>query len=92
MSPRPARVTPHELSLEWPTVPSDDPVAEVARQLAVNLRVAMGERSVREIARITEVDRATIGAVLNGKSWPDIVTLTKLERGLGQQLWPGFTG
>jgi len=88
MSPRPARVTPHELCVLWPTMPSDDPVAEVARQLALNLERAIGGRSVREVARITGVDRATVGAVLNGLSWPDIVTLAKLESGLDASLWP----
>ncbi|TFD74893.1 XRE family transcriptional regulator [Cryobacterium sp. Sr8] len=92
MSPRPARVAPAELCVDWPTTASDDPVAEVARLLTLNLRRAIGDRSVREVARITAVDRATIGAVLNGLSWPDIVTLAKLESGLGCSLWPGITG
>ncbi|MCY7288366.1 MAG: helix-turn-helix domain-containing protein [Cryobacterium sp.] len=91
MSPRPARAVPAKLCVDWPAVPSDDAVAEVARQLVVNLREAMGGRSIREVASATDVDRATIGALLVGKSWPDIVTLAKLERGLGP-LWPGGTG
>ena len=91
MSPRPARAVPAELCVDWPTVASDDAVAEVARQLAVNIREAMGGRSIREVASVTDVDRATIGAILVGKSWPDIVTLAKLERRLGP-LWPGGYG
>ena len=66
---------------------SDDPVAEVARHFVLNLRKAIGDRSIREVARVTGVDRATIAAVLNGLSWPDIVTLAKLEIGLGVLLW-----
>lgn len=89
MSPRPARVTPHELCIDWPTVRSDNPVAEVARRFVLNLRNAIGDRSIREVARVTGVDRASIAAVLNGLSWPDIVTLAKLEIGLGVSLWPG---
>jgi transcriptional regulator with XRE-family HTH domain len=73
--------------VDWPERSSVDPIAERARQLALNLREAIGQRSVREIASITGVDRATIGAVLQGKSWPDIVTLAKLEHELGS-LWP----
>jgi ribosome-binding protein aMBF1 (putative translation factor) len=53
----------------------------------LNLREAIGERSIREIASTIEVDRATIGVMLQGKSWPDIVTLAKLEQELGP-LWP----
>ena len=87
MSPRPARAVPANLCVDWPDVPSDDPVAERARLLVVNLREAMDGRSIREVATMTGVDRATIGAVLVGKSWPDIVTLSKLELGLGP-LWP----
>jgi len=73
--------------VDWPERLSADPIAERARQLALNLREAIGQRSVREIASITGVDRATIGAVLQGKSCPDIVTLAKLEQELGS-LWP----
>jgi hypothetical protein len=87
MSPRPTRALPADLCVDWPERSSVDPIAERARQLALNLREAIGQRSVREIASITGVDRATIGAVLQGKSWPDIVTLAKLEHELGS-LWP----
>jgi len=87
MSPRPTRALPAALCENWPEVPCVDPVAEKARQLVLNLREAIGERSIREIATMAGVDRATIGAVLQGKSWPDIVTLAKLEQVLGS-LWP----
>ncbi|WP_104199434.1 helix-turn-helix transcriptional regulator [Cryobacterium sp. Y29] len=89
MSPRPSRVTPHELCVDWPGTRSNDPVAEIARQFVLNLRGAMGSRSIREVARETGVDRASIGALLNGLSWPDIATLAKLELGLKASLWPG---
>jgi len=88
MSPRPSRVTPNELGVDWPHAPISDPVAEIARLLVLNLLGAIGDRSVREIATITGVDRATIGTLLRGMSWPDIATLAKLEIGLGRQLWP----
>ncbi|GAA1224530.1 MULTISPECIES: helix-turn-helix domain-containing protein [Rhodoglobus] len=87
MSPRPTRALPVELCADWPNVPCADPIAEQARQLVLNLREAIGERSIREIASAIEVDRATIGVMLQGKSWPDIVTLAKLEQQLGP-LWP----
>jgi DNA invertase Pin-like site-specific DNA recombinase len=90
MSPRPARAVPVDLCIDWPNIPTDNADAEVARRLARNLRAAMGGASLRETARATGVDRATIGTILTGRSWPDIVTLAKLERALGP-LWPGST-
>ncbi|HEX4402888.1 MAG TPA: helix-turn-helix transcriptional regulator [Galbitalea sp.] len=88
MSPRPARPVPAELCDNWPNIPSLDADAEIARQLALRLRAAMKGASLRETARATGVDRATIGTILNGGSWPDIITLAKLEREFGP-LWPG---
>lgn len=73
-------------------MPAADPTAEVARRLAENLRIAIGERSVRSIARDTDVDHATISAILRGRTWPDLYTIAKLERGLGADLWPGQIG
>lgn len=76
----------------WPSVPAVDPTAEVARQLAENLRAAIGERSIRSAARDADVDHATINAILNGRTWPDLYTIAKLERGLNADLWPGRLG
>jgi transcriptional regulator with XRE-family HTH domain len=70
-------------------MPALDPTAEVARQLAENLRLAIGDRSVRSVARAADVDHSTIAAILNGRTWPDLYTIAKLERGLGMDLWPG---
>ncbi|PWC06567.1 helix-turn-helix domain-containing protein [Mycetocola zhujimingii] len=92
MSPRPARRAPRELCVSWPNEVSADPVAEVARRFALSLQAALGNRSQREIARITGVDRATIGTVLAGSTWPDLATIAKLEIGLGRRLWPEING
>ena len=86
---RPSRLHPRELVENWPDMPSVDPTAEVARQLAANLRAAIGDRSLRSAARETDVDHATISAILNGRTWPDLYTIAKLERGLSADLWPG---
>jgi transcriptional regulator with XRE-family HTH domain len=58
----------------------------------LGLEAALENRSQREIARITGVDRATIGTVLAGTSWPDLATIAKLEIGLGRRLWPAVEG
>jgi len=75
------------VAVDWPTTPCNDPVAELGRQFVLNLEDAIGRRSVREIARVAGVDRASIGSILNGRSWPDMVTVAKLELCLGP-LWP----
>ncbi len=88
MPPRPARLTPHELARTWPDAPADDPVAEVARQFVVNLLAVMGGRSLREIERLTGVERTTLADFLAGRNWPDLATLARLELGLDAELWP----
>ncbi|MGG7507553.1 hypothetical protein [Plantibacter sp. YIM 135249] len=68
---------------------SADPIGEVARQLAKNVQAAIGDRSVRSVAKDTGVDHTTILAILGGRVWPDLYTIAKLELGLGADLWPG---
>ena len=72
----------------WPEVPSDDPVGEVARRFAVNLRRAVGSRSVRSVAEASGITHTTLLSVLAGQVWPDLETIAKLELGLGARLWP----
>jgi hypothetical protein len=91
MSPRPKRLTPGEYAASFPGEPIDDPAAEAARQLVLNLISAIGERSLREAGVATGVDRTTIAEVIAGRSWPDIATLARLEVGLGVGLWPPFS-
>ncbi|WP_111720307.1 helix-turn-helix transcriptional regulator [Homoserinimonas sp. OAct 916] len=88
MSPRPRRLPPAQLGVGWPDTPFEDPVGEVARQFALNVRDAIGGRTIRDVARETGVDRTVISMLMNGKSWPDMVTIANLELGLGRKLWP----
>lgn len=71
----------------WPDTRSDDAPAEAARQLALSLQAAMGERSVRAVESMTGVSRMTIRAALQGTAWIDTESLRKLELHLGP-LWP----
>lgn len=87
MSPRPSRLSPAEQCDSWPDNRCEDPVAEFARQFALNLREAMGTTSIREVARQSGVDRTVIGLILGGASWPDMVTIVRLELALGR-IWP----
>ncbi|MEO6200832.1 MAG: hypothetical protein ABIX44_06680 [Cryobacterium sp.] len=91
MSPRPSRLSPAELCASWPDISCEDPVAEFARQFALNLRAAIGATSIREVARQTGVDRTVIGLILGGASWPDMVTIVRLEMSLGR-IWPAVNG
>ena len=86
---RPSRSQPRERAPGWPDVPAVEPVAEVARRFAENVREAIGDRSIRAAARAAGVDHATIIAVLQGRVWPDLETIAKLELGFGRDLWPG---
>jgi hypothetical protein len=49
----------------------------------------MGEASIRSIARDANIDHNVLRTVLSGDSWPDLITIAKLELTLGS-LWPGI--
>lgn len=86
---RPARRPPRDLVSDWPEAAAGDPVVEAARRFALALSNAIGERSLRSVARETGVDRTVISSIIAGGSWPDIATLARLEAGLRVDLWPG---
>jgi len=74
---------------DWPDGRASGPMAvEHARGLAKNLARAIGEESLRSVARRAEVDHTTIAAVLVGDRWADLVTVAKLEQALEARLWP----
>lgn len=87
MARKEARATPAMLSAEWPSEPSADAVGEAARRFTLNLNAAIGERSVREVARAAGIDEGTIRKILLGESWPDLRTIRKLESSLETQLY-----
>ena len=58
--------------------------AEISRRLAA----AMEGRSKSSVAEEAGIRRATIYSVLDGSTWPDIVTIATLEGVLGVPLWP----
>ncbi|MFJ3473465.1 multiprotein-bridging factor 1 family protein [Microbacterium maritypicum] len=87
MTRKEARATPAMLSSQWPDAPSTDPVGEAARRFALNLKQAIGARSVREVARAAGIDEGTIRKILRGESWPDLRTIWKLESSLETQLY-----
>lgn len=86
---RPTRPLPHELTPEWPSVTSDNPMGEVARQFANNLAVAIGDRPLRVVARELSMNHTVLRKILIGETWPDLYTIARLEHELGVDLWPG---
>ncbi len=66
--------------------------AQVAQALALRLAQAISARgwSVAELSRNSEVSRLTIANVLEGRVWPDLLTISSLERALERDLWPGW--
>lgn len=84
---RSARDRPVDLALApWPDVPSEDPLGEIGRQFVVRLKLAMGDRSVRSVAREVGVHHATLDKILAGGAWPDLSTIGRLQLALGAQL------
>lgn len=87
MARKEARATPAMLSSRWPSEPSADPTGEAARRFAVSLQAAIGEKSVRAVARDAGLDEGTIRKILLGESWPDLRTIWKLESALDIHLY-----
>jgi transcriptional regulator with XRE-family HTH domain len=63
--------------------------AEAARRLAVALRAALADVPLRTAAAKIGVHHSTLHAVLQGRSWPDLETLVRIDRGLGVRYWTG---
>jgi hypothetical protein len=88
-SPRTYAVDPDE----WPDARiTGEPAAEVVQTIARSLAAALESRpdlSLRALAASSRVGRQTIGDLLAGATWPDVLTVCRLEGALGQTLWPG---
>ncbi|WP_390894961.1 helix-turn-helix domain-containing protein [Microbacterium festucae] len=85
---RPERKTPAELTPSWPDGASADPDAEVARLFAVAVNAVLADRSVRALARDSGVHESTLRTILAGSAWPDLRTISRLERATGVPLFP----
>lgn len=72
----------------WPDDVADDPAMEVVRLIVQNLRTAIDGTSLRAVETLTGVDHTTVHAILAGRTWPDTLTVARLEQGLGVSLWP----
>ena len=59
----------------------------LAAALSKRLRDRIGDESIRYIGKISGLHPQTILNILNGKAWPDLRTIARLERALRTQLW-----
>lgn len=77
---------------EWPEGSLLEPsLAEYARQFTLNLRAAIGSRSLRDVAASAGLSHVTLVGIIRGDRWPDTLTLAKLEEALDVELWPRRT-
>jgi len=81
---------------QWPeaALKPDTPIhVFYAQEIAAALAKAIQDLgiSLREAARRTGVDRATITRTLEGDTVADLATLAMLEQGLHVSLWPPFS-
>jgi len=60
-----------------------------AQAFAAAVEAAIGERTLRDVAREADLSHTTLLAVLHGQRWPDMVTIAKLEETFARDLWPG---
>jgi DNA-binding phage protein len=77
----------------WPDgqLKKNAPVAAIyAKAISANLRTALGRRAISSVSEAADVARSTIYDILGGNTWPDVVSLAKLEATLSIQLWPKF--
>lgn len=54
----------------------------------MNLKTAIGDRSLDTAAELTGIDSATLQAIMNGRELPDLYILAKLELSLDASIWP----
>ena len=59
-----------------------------AQAFSRNLRTAVSSLSLREVGRRAELNPRTVQLLLSGQSWPDMVSVSKLEGAFRQLLWP----
>lgn len=77
------------VSGEWPFAELDPSIpADLAQGFAVSLQSALEYESVVQVAIRAGLSNRTIYSLLAGETWPDVVSITKLETTLERLLWP----
>ena len=77
----------------WPTgeIAHGEGGAAYAQAVAVRIRDAIGNRSLREVERETAVPAMTLAMVLQGRGYASIQTLARIERALGCSIIPDYS-
>jgi ribosome-binding protein aMBF1 (putative translation factor) len=85
------RKSPAELTPGWPDSPSADEVAEVARRIALVVRLETERHGLRGLAKLLGVSHAMLVSVSEGRTWPNVALVVRLERVLKRRVWPNTT-
>ncbi|MET8178505.1 helix-turn-helix transcriptional regulator [Streptomyces sp. NPDC005336] len=88
---------PCDLALDpqsWPHAVVDDAAAGVVQAIARALAdiLETQERSLRQVAAGSEVNRQAIADLIAGRCWPDVATVARLENFLAVSLYPHRDG
>ena len=75
----------------WPDGVAAGPEAAAVAVFARRLAVAVEGRSLRQVAAAAGLRHPTVAALLRGESWPDVVSVVRLEDALEADLWPSRT-
>lgn len=67
------------------------PAVYWSAEISKRLRSAIGERTITSIAQEADLARSTIYDILNGVTWPDVVSIVKLQDTLDVELWPRWS-
>jgi hypothetical protein len=76
----------------WPNgrpTPGAPLAVTYAQHISRAIVAAMGEEGPTSVCARADIARSTLHDILTGRSWPDVVTLAKLENVLETRLWPG---
>lgn len=58
-----------------------------AAEVSTRLDAALADRSVADVAREADVARSTVYDLRSGATWPDLLSVIKLELALDTILW-----
>ena len=74
----------------WPLHGLEDGAPDEAKfvmEIARRLQDALGDRSIRSIAKVSGLNPQTIINVLEGRTWAGVPTIYRLEKALQTHLW-----
>lgn len=82
------RKSPAELTPGWPHHKSDDFIAETARQIALVVIEETRDRGLRPLSKLIGANHSTLLNVAEGRTWPSIALVARLEMFLDKPVWP----